>query len=331
MQSALMGSTMDVRTLQGQNAAQKALHSTPSRRRGPSLQMTRAQQQQTSDQLKLTGPPPQRFAIGPGQFLNVASSAFVALTRLGCGGFVSGYRSGLPKDDGGYGITRIAGRKVDESSATVGSFPRPDKPLELYEFEGCPFCRKVREAICILDLDVQMYPTPAAGPNYRARAVELGGKSRFPFLVDPNTGRSMYESADIIQYLFDTYGDGKVPLGLRLGLLTSLSAGIGMLPRALKGSRYKGGGKLPEKPLVYYGYEMSPFCKIAREALSELEIPHVYRTVARGSPKRQKLFEQRGTFQVPYLEDPNTGVAMFESAYIVDYLNKTYGMPASSL
>jgi hypothetical protein len=34
--------------------------------------MTRAQQQQTSDQLKLTGPPPQRFAIGPGQFLNVS-------------------------------------------------------------------------------------------------------------------------------------------------------------------------------------------------------------------------------------------------------------------
>lgn len=30
-------------------------------------------------------------------------------------------------------------------------------------------------------------------------------------------------------------------------------------------------------------------------------------------------------------QDPNTGVAMFESAYIVDYLAKTYGMPASSL
>jgi hypothetical protein len=33
-----------------------------------------------------------------------------------------------------------------------------------------------------------------------------------------------------------------------------------------------------------------------------VQIPHVYRTAARGSPKRQKLFEQRGTFQVPYLE-----------------------------
>ena len=49
-------------------------------------------------------------------------------------------------------------------------------------------------------------------------------------------------------------------------------------------------------------YELSPFCKIAREALSELEVPHLYRTVARGSPTRQQLFERRGHFQAPYLE-----------------------------
>ena len=34
-------------------------------------------------------------------------------------------------------------------------------------------------------------------------AVELGGKSRLLLLVGPNTGRSMYESADIVQNLFD--------------------------------------------------------------------------------------------------------------------------------
>jgi glutathione S-transferase len=66
-----------------------------------------------------------------------------------------------------------------------------------------------------------------------------------------------------------------------------------------------------------------------REALCELELPHVQRTCARGSPKRQQLFEERGRFQVPYLEDPNEGVAMFESAAIVDYLARTYG-PRSS-
>jgi hypothetical protein len=27
----------------------------------------------------------------------------------------------------------------------VGTFKRPVKPIELYEFQGCPFCRKVRQ------------------------------------------------------------------------------------------------------------------------------------------------------------------------------------------
>ena len=45
---------------------------------------------------------------------------------------------------------------------------------------------------------------------------------------------------------------------------------------------------------------------------------------ARGSPRRTALQRRAGTFQVPYLEDPNTGVAMFESAEIVAYLRASY-------
>jgi hypothetical protein len=30
--------------------------------------------------------------------------------------------------------------------------------------------------------------------------------------------------------------------------------------------------------------------------------------------------------QAPYLEDPNTGAAMFESADIIDYLEKEYAL-----
>lgn len=38
-------------------------------------------------------------------------------------------------------------------------FPiQPAKPLKLYEFEGSPFCRRVREAITLLNLDVEIYP-----------------------------------------------------------------------------------------------------------------------------------------------------------------------------
>lgn len=58
---------------------------------------------------------------------------------------------------------------------------------------------QVREAINILDLDVIMYPCPRNGPDYRPKVVSMGGKSMFPYLVDPNTGAKMYESDEIIK------------------------------------------------------------------------------------------------------------------------------------
>ena len=39
----------------------------------------------------------------------VASAAFPFLMRLGCGGFVSGFRSSLPEDDGNYSVAQVAG------------------------------------------------------------------------------------------------------------------------------------------------------------------------------------------------------------------------------
>ncbi len=42
----------------------------------------------------------------------------------------------------------------------------------------------------MLDLDVQVRPSPRDGVRWRPEAVKLGGKSMFPFLVDPNTGRA---------------------------------------------------------------------------------------------------------------------------------------------
>ena len=42
----------------------------------------------------------------------------------------------------------------------MGAAPRPELPLVLYEYEGCPFCRRVREAVTTLDLDLEVRPTP---------------------------------------------------------------------------------------------------------------------------------------------------------------------------
>ncbi|WCJ34306.1 Thioredoxin family protein [Euphorbia peplus] len=270
-------------------------------------------------------PTPQPFAVKSGKALDVLGAALALFFRFGTGVFVNGYSASfVPKDEfppDQYALS-VGGYKVKETSK-VGA--RPEKPIEIYEFEGCPFCRKVREIVAVLDIDVLFYPCPVRGPTFRPKAIQMGGKKQFPYMVDPNTGTAMYESDDIIKYLVDKYGDGTVPLALSLGLLTTLTAGFAMLGRAGKGSSYTP-SRIPPKPLEIWSYEGSPFCKLVREALVELELPHIQRSCARGSSKRQALFEKAGHFQVPYLEDPNTGIQMFESADIVDYLRATYAL-----
>ena len=41
-----------------------------------------------------------------------------------------------------YSVARFNDQKLSETSS-VASFKRPEQLLELYEFEGCPFCKKV--------------------------------------------------------------------------------------------------------------------------------------------------------------------------------------------
>ena len=207
----------------------------------------------------------------------------------------------------------------------VASHPvrQPEKTLELYEFEACPFCRKVREALSAFDLDAMIYPCPRGG-RYREVVKERGGKLQFPYLVDPNTGRSMYESDDIIRYLAGTYGDGSVPVSLRLGPVTTSSSFLASVTRGRRGGRARP-SRAPEKPLELWSFEASPYCRIAREALAELSIPYLLHNVGKRSAKRAAFQARSGRMMVPYLFDPNTGVEMFESADIAAYLQRSYG------
>ncbi len=205
--------------------------------------------------------------------------------------------------------------------------PRPEKLLELYEFEGCPFCRKVREVLSFLDLEAVIYPCPKGGERFRPKAVELGGKAQFPFLVDPNTGKQLYESDDIAKYLATTYGAGSRPLMVSLGPLTMLSSGLASAARRGHGGKVRA-SKAPEKKLELWSYEISPYSRLVRERLCELELPYVLHNVAKNSPSRAAFIAKSGKMQVPFLSDPNTGAEMFESEAIVDYLDRTYLSPS---
>ena len=79
-------------------------------------------------------------------------------------------------------------------------------------------------------------------------------------------------------------------------------------------------------PIVLWGYEGSPFVRPVRETLNSLGLAHVMLNCPRGSQNRDRLFRKTGRFQVPFIEDPNTGLSLFESSAIVKYLKGTYSL-----
>lgn len=224
---------------------------------------------------------------------------------------------------------------------------QPAQPLALYEFEASPYCRLVRETLTELDLDAMIYPCPQNGTRFRPQAQALGGKLQFPFLVDPNTGTQLYESAAIITYLHQHYGrGGAAPAGLARALAvgTSYAATVSRALGRVRGLN-AAPSRAPEQPLELYSFESSPYSRPVRERLSELELPYLLRNFAKscwqemGPPwVRRRLFpdapltqhnrvrmrELTGRLQVPYLVDPNTGTAMYESSEILRYLDRTY-------
>ncbi|MFB6100468.1 MAG: glutathione S-transferase N-terminal domain-containing protein [Candidatus Nanohalobium sp.] len=80
---------------------------------------------------------------------------------------------------------------------------QPDELLELYQFEGCPYCGKVRSKLTELGID---FIARQVDKNDRSKVEEVSGQTNVPVLVDPNTDTVMPESDDIVEYLEEHYG-----------------------------------------------------------------------------------------------------------------------------
>lgn len=223
---------------------------------------------------------------------------------------------------------------------------QPEKTLTLYEFENCPYCRLVRLALTELHIDVNIRPCPKNGTVWRQEAKKIGGKDQFPLLVDDNTDTVLYESAEIIKYLFTTYL-GKVPKKWQPQEVKKLLLGSQACSAArLNKGMYAKPSKQPEQPLTLYAFDSSPFGRLVRERLCELEIPYKLinlgkeqaadmgpatrswnrkpYTPAKGS-KREIMQAELAHISSPYLIDPNTDTKMPESEAIMAYLDSNYG------
>jgi glutathione S-transferase len=212
------------------------------------------------------------------------------------------------------------------NGSVVGKQKRkPERRLVLYDQEGSARGWNVREALSLLDLDVDVRPCPRGG---QAHAEELRNyvhvQDNVPVLLDPNTTEVFSDPDDIVAYLFRTYGDGKIPWTLRSGRFTKATSEAANWLLAGAGKNLRPAVR-PALPLELWGYEPLPGCRRVRSLLTELETPYVLHNAARKSPKRIALWRRVGSVRMPYMEDPNSDVSLAGAGAIVAYLRHTYG------
>lgn len=75
----------------------------------------------------------------------------------------------------------------------------------LWNNESNPFCKKVREILCCLEIPYYCRNITSWSSIKRNDFRQRFGSIFVPFLEDPNTGIEMLDSEDIAQYLLKTY------------------------------------------------------------------------------------------------------------------------------
>ncbi|CBL46795.1 Conserved hypothetical protein [gamma proteobacterium HdN1] len=216
----------------------------------------------------------------------------------------------------------------------------------LFDREGDAECRLVREALTELNLDADVYPMPEGGDRYAAKLRELSGGNSIPFLYDPNTGGKHTGADAITTYLYRRYAQQETPKPLKASVVNVLKSRLATRVRAGAGV-----SAIPSRPaeelLTLYSFEASPYSRLVREKLCELQLPYTLINLGKQqradvgpanarltlkpykplpNTKRSAFFDEHGDVMVPYVRDPNSNRGMFESADIVEYLLSEYAL-----
>lgn len=198
---------------------------------------------------------------------------------------------------------------------------RPKMDLQLFEFESCPFCRKVRQALGALDLPVVIFPCPRKGRVYRPSLAKYG-KIQVPFLIDPNRDFHACESRTIIKYLFANYGSEAAPFRYYSDILVPLGS-LASVFRFPSGAIARSGNQ-PEQLIELFAVEGSLSCMRVREMLCDLEIAYRLVPVAKNSRHQEQLKSRSKQAELPWLSDINTSQEFVGADAICEYLRRTY-------
>lgn len=286
------------------------------------------QQQQTN---KVQVPPnfvppePRPLTITEGTDLASFTTASAALAlRLGTGAFVLGWKvDTLFSDDEDRYALKLGPLRLRDSSSVLTDTTKPSSILVLYDRECSPSCKRVREMLNLLDITFEVRPCfENTETDYPV-----------PFLIDPNSDKTIVGDDDIIAHLLEKYGpnpdlfDRKALWPNEFRAFAIATSQIAAQLRGNPGSTQQQNARPDNtsmKPIELWGYECSPFVGPVKEKLAELGLPHRIVSCSRGSTNRDIMVEKTGRFQVPFIVDENTGIEMYESNEIVAYLEDVY-------
>ena len=222
------------------------------------------------------------------------------------------------------------GEKVATVAAVGSSAPRPKQPLILYSYEGNQFCRLVREVLTELDIVYELRSVGKESPRRAEMAKVTGGSTQCPHLIDPNTGVSMSESADIILYLYKNYALWVPPSELLqwasatilplakpvFQFLAPLQAGANKEDKQeyaeeIAKAKSEIERSVSADPVVIYTYGLSPFSFEAKSLLDRLGVAYTEISLGAewipglikqgGSQIRAALLEMTGQSSLPHI------------------------------
>jgi glutaredoxin len=102
---------------------------------------------------------------------------------------------------------RSEGDTITPSAFLSESMPDETTDITLYRLQACPYCERVVRTLDELGLS---YRSRFIEPMHSERNVvkRVSGARTVPAIVDETTGVTMSESANIVEYLEATYGEG---------------------------------------------------------------------------------------------------------------------------
>jgi glutathione S-transferase len=217
----------------------------------------------------------------------------------------------------------------------------PKRLLVVFDRENDPRCRLLRELLTELQLDARIQPCPEGGTRF---ARKLSAEVELPVLVDADRKTQVEGVHACLQHVLQHYAELPHGAGVLASWPMQWTSKLASMLRGEAGMHARA-SRAPRKPLELYSFESSPFSRLVRERLCELELPWILRNFGKeqladwGPPnrrltlkpwsprpggRRERMLEDTGKAQVPYLIDPNREVELFESEQILAYLDHHY-------